>query len=301
MPQRVRVFLFMLLIGGLLGISPGRASAQVPATIQLVTGTVQVSIQGGAASPAAVGNILNAGDTLRTGPGSEAVIQLSDGSTLQLGENSSLDISTLAQNLQTGSRTSYFKLLFGKVRALISEEHKIPGSEFNVETPNAIAGVKFTIFTTTYDPILEETTVETEVGEVLLTAIRRLECPSVRIEADNTGIVRTACPAVFRTGQRPSEEGLQELEQPPQEQPPAPQPLPERPPIPSDIPDRTKSLSENLRARFSANTSSSTPISSVGRVETPVTSSPPPSNQRPNPARRPVSVRVIIDIQKHKR
>jgi len=288
------IYLGLWACGLLVVIWPGRVYAQISAKLESISGEVQVSIRGGVPSLAVTGVVLNAGDTIRTGPGSEATLRLPDGSTLQLGENSSLDISTLAQNPQTGARTSFFKLFFGKVRAIISEDYKrTPGAEFNIETPNALAGVKFTIFTVAYDPVKDETEVSTEVGEVILTVLRRLDCPPVSLQAGNTGIIQgTECSSIFRTGERPEKPEERPL---PEEQPPPP--LPGQPSGPGP-----QKLLDNFRDRTSANTSSSTPNSPMGGINTPQTSSPPPSNQRVNPDRQVVPVRVIIEVQKtHKK
>jgi hypothetical protein len=141
---------------------PSLVGAQQPtAIIRSVSGGVLVSIQGGSPTLAAVDMVLRGGDTLQTQAGAGVVLRLSEGSEMQLGENTTLDISELSQVTQTGARTSTFKLLAGKVLAFLSSQHQEPGSSFDVETPNALIGVKFSEPTleVEYDPITNTTTV----------------------------------------------------------------------------------------------------------------------------------------------
>jgi len=112
--------------------------AQQPtATIRTLSRDVLVSGQA-----AAVGTILQAGDTIQTQVGASVVLELSDGSEIHLGENTQINIADLSQTA-TGARVSSIKLLAGRLRALLSPGHQQEGSSFTIETPNAQVGVKF--------------------------------------------------------------------------------------------------------------------------------------------------------------
>jgi hypothetical protein len=141
------IFSYCLLIAASIFADFGMATvcfAQQPtATISILEGDVLASIQGQEAVAATIGSILQAGDTIQTQAGANVVLTLLDGSELQLGENTNLDIAVLAQDAETGARTSVIKLMWGKVRAFLSPGHQKEGSEFTFETPNALAGVKF--------------------------------------------------------------------------------------------------------------------------------------------------------------
>jgi hypothetical protein len=129
-------------------------SQQPTATIHSVDGEVLVSIQGKKAIAATVGTILRSGDIIETQAGTEVVLLLSEGSELRLGQNTKIDIAILQQQPESKARTSKLKLLYGKIRAILSPGHQEAGSSFTVETPNAVAGVKFSrpVIEVSYDP-----------------------------------------------------------------------------------------------------------------------------------------------------
>jgi hypothetical protein len=89
-----------------------------------------------------IGTVLNSGDVIETQAGASVVLELSDGSQLELGENTKVDIAVLSQTA-IGARVSRVKLLWGRIRAFLSPQHQIEGSSFDIETPNALIGVKF--------------------------------------------------------------------------------------------------------------------------------------------------------------
>ncbi len=110
---------------------------QSTATIKDLSGNVLVSGQA-----ATVGIALRTGDTIQTQAGASAVLELSDGNEIQLGEKTQINIDDLAQTA-TGARVSSIKLLAGWLRAFLSSGHQQEGSSFTIETPNAQLGVKF--------------------------------------------------------------------------------------------------------------------------------------------------------------
>jgi hypothetical protein len=134
---------------------PAVVNAQQPtATIHSLGGEVLVSIQGKEAIAATVGTVLRSGDIIETQAGTEVVLLLSEGSELRLGQNTKIDIAILQQQPKSRARTSRLKLLYGKIRAILSPGHQEAGSSFTVETPNAVAGVKFSrpVIEVSYDP-----------------------------------------------------------------------------------------------------------------------------------------------------
>jgi len=133
---------------------PSASFAQQPtATISALSGEVLVSGQS-----ATAGTALRAGDTIQTQAGASAVLELSDGSEIQLGEKTQINIDDLSQTA-TGARVSSIKLLAGWLRAFLSSEHQQEGSSFTIETPNAQLGVKFSQpdVEVSYDPAKQET------------------------------------------------------------------------------------------------------------------------------------------------
>lgn len=135
--------------------------AQQPtATITSLSGEVLVSIQGKAPVAAKVGTVLTRGDMIQTQTAANVVLTLSDGSELQLGENTKVAMIVLTQE-PTGARVSKLKLAWGRIQAFLSPGHQKEGSSFDVETPNTIVGVKFSQpdVEVSYDPETETTIV----------------------------------------------------------------------------------------------------------------------------------------------
>ena len=129
--------------------------AQQPtATIIKIKGTVSVSLQGKPPMAATVGAILQAGDVIETQAVSSVGLRFSDGSELRLGQKSKVDLAALTQVPATKARESRLKLWYGSLRAWIAPEHQTTGSSFEVDTPNALAGVKFSqpVIEVSYDP-----------------------------------------------------------------------------------------------------------------------------------------------------
>lgn len=145
------------------------AQQQVLASIESLEGAVRVSFQGAEEVRARPGMSLQSGDVLRTDLGGSLTLVLLDGSRLELGEDTRVDIAEL--NLGTPVKSSLFKLVWGKLRAVIAQPYKTPGSEFNVETPNALAGVKFTAFSMGYFRSTDTTWLLVEDGTVTLTSL----------------------------------------------------------------------------------------------------------------------------------
>lgn len=154
--QRFSLILGLITIISLLFQSTSTAQ-QPTATISTLKGTVTISLQGKAPVNATEGIVLQQGDIIETQAGAEVVLILSEGSELRLGQNTKIDIAALSQRSQTKARTSKIKLLYGRIRAFLSPGHQKEGSSFTVETPNALAGVKFSrpVIDVSYDPSTE--------------------------------------------------------------------------------------------------------------------------------------------------
>jgi hypothetical protein len=117
--------------------------AQQPtATLTAFNGDVVVVVQGKQVPPA-VGMVLTQGDTLQIQDNAAATLTLSDGSVIQLGKNTKVDLALLLQSPETGARQSRLKLWYGRIKLFLSFEHQKEGSSFEMETPNAQIGVKF--------------------------------------------------------------------------------------------------------------------------------------------------------------
>ncbi len=125
----------------------GFAQAPVAGTISTASGAVQVQ-RGAVVTGVSPGASVNVGDRVITGPGGHAIITLTDGSALELGESSNLVIDNHAL-APTGGRAATRVSLFGGVlRSVVSATGGTPN--FEVHTPNAVAAVRGTRWDTAY-------------------------------------------------------------------------------------------------------------------------------------------------------
>ncbi|MEM7791482.1 MAG: FecR domain-containing protein [Verrucomicrobiota bacterium] len=129
------------------------ASAKVTA----VTGTVTLYPASGPDRPLKVGDIVKEGDDISATALSNASFVFSNGSTLELEENSSLTFSDLQQESFSGGKTyeqleadpsksqTILELNYGTVSGHVKKLK--PGSNFSVETILGTAAIRGTIFT----------------------------------------------------------------------------------------------------------------------------------------------------------
>lgn len=151
---RSRTLVCFMLAVLLWSFVPSVSGAQQPtATISALSGTVLVNGQ-----EAGEGIVMSAGDVIEAQTGASVVLELSDGSLLEMGENTKLNIAELSQTA-TGARVSHVKMMWGWIRAKLSPGHQQAGAAFHIETPNALVGVKFSQpdVKVSYDPTKQET------------------------------------------------------------------------------------------------------------------------------------------------
>jgi hypothetical protein len=100
--------------------------------------------QDGAWKAIKVGSKLSEGDAVRTAPGAKAELKLPDGSRLRLAPDSTLTLNS-SKIGKGGDRQVSISLWVGKLWAKVAK--KVGGdSSFEVETHNAVAGVRGTSF-----------------------------------------------------------------------------------------------------------------------------------------------------------
>ncbi len=127
--------------------SRGFAQAPVAGTISTASGAVQIQGAGGLAT-AGPGTAVHVGDRVTTSPGGHAVITLTDGSALELGESSNLVIDNHALAPAGGRAATQVSLFGGALRSVVNATGGVPN--FEVHTPNAVAAVRGTRWDTTY-------------------------------------------------------------------------------------------------------------------------------------------------------
>ena len=126
------------------------------AELKAVTGRVEVQRKGQSQwNAAVVGAKLVEGDSLRAWAGASARLDLLDGSTIFLAENSRLVVGKLEFDQQNQAREALFHLAVGKLRAVVSQAAislvKARQSNFAISTQTAVAAVRGTDFEVTYD------------------------------------------------------------------------------------------------------------------------------------------------------
>ena len=122
-------------------LTSSTAAQQPTATITELTGSATVIIQG-EERPAEIGLVLTETDEIVTQSQATAVLALSDGSSIQLREKTRLNLAVLLETPED-ARQSRLKLLYGHIRAFLSPGHQQENSTFEMETPNAHVGIKF--------------------------------------------------------------------------------------------------------------------------------------------------------------
>ena len=141
--------LLVALVALLLTTIPAtRGLAQtVAGTISTASGAVQLQ-RGTIVTGVSAGTAVNVGDRVITGPGGHAVVTLSDGSQLELGESSNMVIDNHALAPAGGRAATQVSLFGGVLRSVVSATGGTPN--FEVHTPNAVAAVRGTRFDTAY-------------------------------------------------------------------------------------------------------------------------------------------------------
>jgi len=123
---------------------PAYAASRI-AKLVYVEGDVEVQKPGGEWSKASLDMNLEKDDSVRTGNDSIAEIELDDGSTVKLGEETTIAILSLDEIGPAKEKVSIFNLILGEIKATVL---KILGKKagFEVQTPACIAGVRGTDF-----------------------------------------------------------------------------------------------------------------------------------------------------------
>jgi hypothetical protein len=154
-----RALVVALTLGVLVG-TVERAPAQVrpgSAELKRVVGRVEVLKKGQPQLiPAVVGARLVEGDDIRAYSGASAELELPDGSTLVVAENSRIVLSKLDFDQTNQSRVVLVHLAVGKVIAALASSTlalvRARQSNFTITTPTAVAAARGTSYEVTHDP-----------------------------------------------------------------------------------------------------------------------------------------------------
>jgi hypothetical protein len=142
------------------------------ATFKTVQGAVDVLKKGALpASAAKVGDSLSTGDIVRTKSGATAEVQFTDGSVLKISQRSRIDIG--AYYGDSDKNLTKVKLSRGRVDAVVpkpGERLALKGGarQFEIHTPNAVAGVRGTGWGEGFNPDNITTDVAVAEGDVFV-------------------------------------------------------------------------------------------------------------------------------------
>ena len=107
------------------------------------------------------------GDVIDTEGSGRIKIRLAEGGNeVVLGANTSMQIQRVGQRSRNSSGTE-LKLQKGSIRSSVRKKYSGEGSDvFQVKTPNAVAGVRGTVFLVSFDPSIRQSLLATERGAV---------------------------------------------------------------------------------------------------------------------------------------
>jgi ferric-dicitrate binding protein FerR (iron transport regulator) len=164
-----RKFLLVLLVFFAVATSfGGEAFAQAPAagTVTTASGAVQLQ-RGGATIAVSQGMTVQVGDRIITGGDGHIVVLLSDQSTLELADSSTMVID---QHAGASTRVGLFG---GTLRSFVNRTAGAAAPDFQVHTPNAVAAARGTLFNTQFS-LPDTTKVSVSDGVVNLANINNL-------------------------------------------------------------------------------------------------------------------------------
>jgi FecR protein len=112
-------------------------------------------------TPATLGAKLIEGDQIRALAGGSAELNLPDGSTILVAENTRFAVTKLDYDVTNRDRDASFHLVAGKVRAQVQQAGvtlaRTRQSNFNISTPTGVAAVRGTILIMATNPATGET------------------------------------------------------------------------------------------------------------------------------------------------
>lgn len=190
-PPRALVTIGMLLGTALLAIP---VSAAEVGTIAAVGGTAELR-HAGIWNPAAIGAPVNIGDEVRTGRPGQVRIVFQDDSVLAVSDGSHITVTEQYFDPTKGQARSLMQLITGKVNAIVSEYYHRAGSNYQIQTRNAVAGVRGTEFIMSYDPAADVTQVFGVSGHVVVHSAVDPTGPGVLITPDqSTSVTKDQLP-----------------------------------------------------------------------------------------------------------
>lgn len=140
-------------------IGPAQAAGEAVGSVAAVEGRAEAQRSGESTWNAlAAGDPIYLQDHLRTLSDTRLKLLFGDDAIVTMGAKSEMTVDEQVVP-QDGGNQSYFSVLVGTVRALVSERYGAPGGSFEIETPTAVAAVRGTEFVMAHSVAADETTV----------------------------------------------------------------------------------------------------------------------------------------------
>lgn len=138
-------------------LGPAAHAQEQVGSVSAIEGSAEVRRgDAGAWTAVASGSPVLLGDHLRTLADSKLRVVLREDSVLTLAANSELAVT---EQVIAPAPVSRLQVLFGTLKAIVTERYGGPQAQFEVETPTAVAGVHGTGFIASYDATADETVV----------------------------------------------------------------------------------------------------------------------------------------------
>ena len=135
----------ILILVALLSMICGSAwAAGTAGFVAAAKGEAQV-VRGGQPQAALLGMAVEVGDLLKTGAKARLKVLLSDDSVLSLGSNSEVKVTEHLYDATGGQRVTRLDLVSGMLRALVQKSVGEQRANFEIQTHNAVAGVRGTV------------------------------------------------------------------------------------------------------------------------------------------------------------
>lgn len=159
------------LVAGFLGLlllaawAPADAQMRaVSAEVVRVTGRVEGLPKGLMQwTPVAVGTRFVEGDQVRASAGSSADLNLPDGSTILIAENTRFAVTKLDYDAQSRERNTALHVVTGKLKAQVSQAAvqlvRARQSNFSISTPSGVAAVRGTVAIVFHNDVTQETVI----------------------------------------------------------------------------------------------------------------------------------------------
>jgi hypothetical protein len=116
-----------------------------------------------------VGDAFSEGDVIATGPDGRAKLLMSEGNNeVVLGAHTRLVIERVGSQARSSKSGTTLSLREGQVRSVVKKKYTgIDEDVFEVKTPNAVAGVRGTVFLVSFEPKSYRSLLATEEGSVV--------------------------------------------------------------------------------------------------------------------------------------